>query len=105
LDEPFSAIDASTEADLMAIVRGWHRQGRTIVAVLHDLDLIRAEFPDTLLLSDGPPSAGLLSAGTCVWGATSDVLTRRAVRQVRLRTRVPPLQAGVSGGTVVEEAA
>ena len=95
LDEPFSAIDASTEADLMAIVRGWHRQSRTVVAVLHDLDLIRAEFPDTLLLD----------SGTCVWGATDDVLDTRAVRQARLRTRVPPVQAAAKGDAVVEEAA
>ena len=53
LDEPFSAVDATTEADLMAIVRLWHRQGRTVVAVLHDLDLIRAEFPQTLLMGSG----------------------------------------------------
>jgi zinc/manganese transport system ATP-binding protein len=95
LDEPFGSVDASTETDLMAIVRGWHRQGRTVVAVLHDLDLIRAEFPDTLLLSPGE----------FVWGATNDVLTTRAVRQARLGSRVPPVRAPMTGGTVVEEAA
>ncbi len=35
----------------MALIRGWHAQGRTVVAVLHDLDLVRAEFPETLLLA------------------------------------------------------
>jgi zinc/manganese transport system ATP-binding protein len=82
LDEPFSAIDAATEADLMAIVRVWHRQGRTIVAVLHDLDLIRAEFPETLLLG----------SGTHAWGATKDVLTASAIRRARLRASVLSLE-------------
>jgi zinc/manganese transport system ATP-binding protein len=88
LDEPFSAVDASTEADLMAIVRAWHQQGRTVIAVLHDLDLIRAEFPDTLLLG----------ADTYAWGPSEEVLTARAVRQARLR-------AGGASLAVVEEAA
>lgn len=79
LDEPFSAVDATTEADLMAIVHLWHRQGRTVVAVLHDLDLIRAEFPQTLLLG----------SDTHLWGATNEVLTATAIRQARLRASVP----------------
>ena len=58
LDEPFSAVDSATEADLMAIVHAWHRQGRTVVVVLHDLELIRAEFPATLLLGADPPAWG-----------------------------------------------
>lgn len=51
LDEPFNAVDARTAADLMALVKRWHGEGRTVIAVLHDLDLVRAEFPDTLLLA------------------------------------------------------
>jgi zinc/manganese transport system ATP-binding protein len=83
LDEPFSAIDATTEADLMAIVRMWHLQGRTVVAVLHDLDLIRAEFPETLLLD----------ADRNAWGDTHAILTAAAIRQARLRAAFPPLAA------------
>ncbi len=51
LDEPFNAIDAKTAADLMRVLRRWHGEGRTVVAVLHDLDLVTREFPDTLLLA------------------------------------------------------
>ncbi|MFK8249925.1 zinc ABC transporter ATP-binding protein AztA [Ancylobacter terrae] len=65
LDEPFAALDEATVADLTSLVRRWHGEGRTVVAVLHDLDLVRAHFPQTLLL-----------ARSCVaWGATSEVLT------------------------------
>lgn len=51
LDEPFNALDARTAADLLDVMRRWHGEGRTILAVLHDLDLVRREFPETLLLA------------------------------------------------------
>ncbi len=51
LDEPFTSIDAKTAADLMALVQRWHGEGRTVVAVLHDLDTVRARFPDTLMIA------------------------------------------------------
>lgn len=51
LDEPFAAIDARTSADLVTLVRGWHDEGRTVVAVLHDLETVRTSFPETLLLA------------------------------------------------------
>lgn len=51
LDEPFAAIDERTTADLLALVRQWHAEGRTIIAVLHDLAQIRQHFPQTLLLA------------------------------------------------------
>jgi len=65
LDEPFSAVDAKTSADLVALVQRWHRERRTVLAALHDIDLIRAAFPETLLLAREPVA----------WGVTRDVLT------------------------------
>jgi len=66
LDEPFNAIDARTAADLLRIVQAWHAEGRTILAVLHDLDLVRDAFPHTLLLARetvaSGPTAEVLSA-------------------------------------------
>ena len=84
LDEPFSAVDAATEADLMAIVQDWHRQGRTVAVVLHDLDLIQSSFPEVLLLGEHG----------AVWGATATVLTAHAMRDVHLRDRLPGAMAG-----------
>jgi zinc/manganese transport system ATP-binding protein len=86
LDEPFSAVDAATEADLMAIVHAWHRQGRTVVVVLHDLELILREFPETLLLASGAPA----------WGSTDVVLTAHAVRRARLGVTFPVLSAAMA---------
>jgi zinc/manganese transport system ATP-binding protein len=66
LDEPFTALDAKTREDLMAEVMRWHRQGRTVLAVLHDLDLVRLHFPQTLLLA----------REAIAWSATQNVLTK-----------------------------
>lgn len=51
LDEPFNAIDTRTTNDLMRLVRHWHAEGRTVIAVLHDLAQVREFFPQTLLLA------------------------------------------------------
>ena len=64
LDEPFAAVDARTTADLLELVRTWHREGRTVVVVLHDLALARAEIPETLLLA----------REVVDWGPTEQVL-------------------------------
>jgi zinc/manganese transport system ATP-binding protein len=65
LDEPFTAIDARTTADLLGVVARWHGEGRTVIAVLHDHDLVRAHFPETLLLA----------REAIAWGGTGTVLT------------------------------
>src|ERR671912_2416950 len=51
LDEPFTAIDAKTTADLLDLVRRWHDESRTVIAVLHDLDVVKRVFPETLLIA------------------------------------------------------
>lgn len=73
LDEPFTAIDTRTAADLFAIVQRWHGERRTVVAVLHDLDLVRTGFPQTLLLAREPVA----------WGATAEVLTAENLLKAR----------------------
>ncbi|MBZ6077407.1 zinc ABC transporter ATP-binding protein AztA [Microvirga puerhi] len=65
LDEPFTAIDAKTTADLLDLVRRWHAEKRTVVAVLHDLDMVRRVFPETLLIAREPVA----------WGETGHVLS------------------------------
>jgi zinc/manganese transport system ATP-binding protein len=51
LDEPFTAVDATTTRLLLSVVHDWHAQGRTVIAVLHDMDLVRRHFPNTLTLT------------------------------------------------------
>jgi zinc/manganese transport system ATP-binding protein len=73
LDEPFTAIDARTTEDLLALVRDWHGQGRTVIAVLHDLDQVRRHFPQTLLLA----------RSAIAWGDTAVVLSQDNLRRAR----------------------
>jgi zinc/manganese transport system ATP-binding protein len=44
LDEPFAAIDERTSEDLLQLLRRWNDEGRTIIAVLHDLTQVRRHF-------------------------------------------------------------
>ena len=64
LDEPLAAVDWRTSEDLLRLIVSWHREGRTVAAVLHDLDQVRAYFPDTLLLA----------RERVAWGPTREVL-------------------------------
>ncbi|MFL9826221.1 metal ABC transporter ATP-binding protein [Rhodoplanes sp. SY1] len=73
LDEPFNAIDAKTSADLFGLVRRWHGEGRTILAALHDLEMVRTSFPEVLLLA----------REKVAWGAADDVLTPANLTRAR----------------------
>jgi zinc/manganese transport system ATP-binding protein len=84
LDEPFNAIDAKTSADLLDLVRRWHQEERTVLAALHDMDLVRANFPETLLLAREPVA----------WGATAEVLTAENLLKARRMCEAFDLQAG-----------
>lgn len=64
LDEPFTALDARTTADLLDIVARWRAEKRTVVAVLHDFGLVRKHFPSVLLLAREP----------IAWGPTNEAL-------------------------------
>lgn len=65
LDEPFTAMDDRTVDELLSMVHAWHKQGRTVIAVLHNLEQVRRHFPTTLLLA----------RSALAWGPTEQVLT------------------------------
>jgi zinc/manganese transport system ATP-binding protein len=73
LDEPFAAIDSRTVSDLINLILQWHREGRTIVAAIHDLDQARTHFPRTLLLA----------REAVAWGDTAEVLTEGNLLRAR----------------------
>lgn len=73
LDEPFAAIDARTQGDLLNLIKRWHGEQRTIIAVLHDLDLVRAHFPDVLVLARQPVA----------WGPVNQSLTAENLLKAR----------------------
>jgi len=73
LDEPFSAIDERTVSDLLALIGRWRDEGRTIVAVLHDFDMVRRNFPQTLLLA----------REKIFWGPTAEALSPENLSRAR----------------------
>lgn len=73
LDEPFNAVDARTTSDLLRIIQAWHREQRTVIAVLHDYDQVRRTFPQSLLLA----------RNVVAWGETSDVLCEENLLRAR----------------------
>lgn len=73
LDEPFAAVDRDTTDDLMRLLQQWHNEGRTVVTVLHDLDLVREQFPQAVLLG----------GQVVAWGDTATVLTSENLHLAR----------------------
>ena len=67
LDEPFTAIDQTTEANLVEIITSWRAEGRGVVVILHDLSAVKG-LCDTALL---------LGGGQSCFGTVADVLTKQ----------------------------
>jgi manganese/zinc/iron transport system ATP- binding protein len=65
MDEPFAAVDATTEAALIELLRELRAEGKTILVVHHDLSTAR-EYFDTLLL---------LNMRLVAFGPTDEVFT------------------------------
>jgi zinc/manganese transport system ATP-binding protein len=85
LDEPFNAMDARTVDDLVRLLARWHAEGRTVVCVLHDLDLVRTHFPLALLL-----------ARECVaWGPTAEALHPANLLRARAMVEAWSTGAGI----------
>lgn len=64
MDEPFTAVDQDTALMLLTVMQDWHAQGRTLIVVLHDMDIVGRYFPRTLLLTGD---------GGHVWDTTATV--------------------------------
>jgi zinc/manganese transport system ATP-binding protein len=85
LDEPFASLDENTTEDLLHFLQRWQTEGRTVVAVLHDLDQVRRYFPSTLLLARSP----------IAWGETS--LSLSADNLARAQKALNPPQSAHIG--------
>src|SRR6266446_5370373 len=79
LDEPFASLDENTTEDLLHFLQRWRGEGRTVVAVLHDLDRVRQHFPSTLLLAREP----------IAWGDTSLSLTADNLARAHMALGLP----------------
>ncbi|MEZ5099123.1 MAG: zinc ABC transporter ATP-binding protein AztA [Thermoleophilia bacterium] len=86
LDEPFTGIDARTEASLLELFRDLVGQGRAVVCVHHDLDTVRTAFDWALLLNVRAIACG-------------------EARATLSAANVARAYGGVAGAPAVEEAA
>ena len=73
LDEPFNAIDAKTTSDLLGLLQRWHGEKKTIIAVLHDIEQVRAHFPEALLIA----------REKIAWGPTKEALCAENLLKAR----------------------
>ncbi|MEM7225826.1 MAG: metal ABC transporter ATP-binding protein [Pseudomonadota bacterium] len=53
LDEPFTAVDQTTEAALLTLIDDWAAEGRAVILVVHDLSAVLQHCDSALLLGDG----------------------------------------------------
>ena len=51
LDEPFAGVDAATEKAIITVLKSLRAEGRTVVAVHHDLTTVPEYFDNVLLLN------------------------------------------------------
>ncbi|MDR3450585.1 MAG: ABC transporter ATP-binding protein [Alphaproteobacteria bacterium] len=65
LDEPFAAIDGRTTHDLLHVLEQWQKAGATVICVMHDFQLVRDHFPQTLVLA----------RELIAWGPTKEAMT------------------------------
>jgi zinc/manganese transport system ATP-binding protein len=88
LDEPFTAIDTRTTIDLMHLIEHWHREKRTVIAVLHDFDQVRRHFPETLLLA----------REAVAWAATAEALSSENLLRARAMSEAWDIDADICRG-------
>jgi len=91
MDEPFAGVDASTEAAIVALLRGLRTQGRTVLVVHHDLQTVPEYFDHVLLLNMRIVAAGV----------TEEIFTPEALQKTyggRLTLLDKAAQAVARGG-------
>jgi zinc/manganese transport system ATP-binding protein len=85
LDEPFASLDSKTVSDLLELVHRWHGEKRTVVAVLHDFELVKQHFPESLLLAREPVA----------WGKTTEALSAENLLKARRMSEAFDEAAGI----------
>ncbi len=73
LDEPVNHLDVHFQYSILDLLRSLTRRGKTIVAVLHDLNLTAAFADDVVMMRDGRIFAQ---------GRTADTISAESVRDV-----------------------
>lgn len=82
MDEPFAGVDATTERAILALLQDLRTQGRTVVAVHHDLQTVAEYFDHVVLLN-----LRLVAAGPIVTTFTQENIQRTYGGRLTLLTR------------------
>jgi energy-coupling factor transporter ATP-binding protein EcfA2 len=99
LDEPVTGIDATTQEDLMDILEGETRRGRTVVATTHDLACAAQRFQRVAMINRRMSPTGRLRWSS-IAAAGPDLRRPPAIPRRRdgaARRRPPPRSAGRRG--------
>ncbi len=62
LDEPFAGVDAATEKAIITVLKSLKTEGRTVVAVHHDLSTVPDYFDRVFLINKSPIAEGNVDA-------------------------------------------
>lgn len=93
MDEPFAGVDAATEQSILEVLRTLQQQGRTVIAVHHDLQTVRSYFDYVAMLN-----LHLIAAGPIETAFTADNLKRTYGGRLTLLDEVT--EAVRRGGTL-----
>lgn len=74
LDEPFAGIDLPTTHALLRILERWQKEGRTVIAVMHDLEMVRENFVQSLMVA----------RELIAWGPTKNVLSEENMARAKI---------------------
>ena len=53
IDEPTTGLDQAGARGILDLLSRWNREGRTIVAIAHDMSLVAERIPRTVVVNDG----------------------------------------------------
>lgn len=82
LDEPFAAVDQATTEELLKLMLQLNLAGKTLITIIHNLDQVKAYFPQCLFLA----------REVLGFGATEEVLTPENLAKARsMQIQLDPL--------------
>lgn len=61
LDEPFAGVDAATEKAIIAVLKSLKAEGKTVIAVHHDLATVEQYFDHAFLINTRPIAEGTVA--------------------------------------------
>ncbi|HEX4953607.1 MAG TPA: metal ABC transporter ATP-binding protein [Thermoanaerobaculia bacterium] len=102
MDEPFAGVDATTERAIVELLKRLRAEGKTVIAVHHDLQTVAEYFDHVVLLNMRLVAAGPVETTftpenlQLTYGGRLTVLTQAA--EDLLRTQGPKLQGGNGKG-------